>query len=86
LLCAGGRRIAFVHPKATAGINVAAYRYGATIAGGVLARWPRIKIVLTSGLPENKINGDPNAPSLRLLSKPYRRDGLGRLIREVLDA
>jgi PAS domain S-box-containing protein len=58
---------------------------GYELARTVLSRWPAIKIVLTSGFPENKINGDPNAPSLRLLSKPYRRDDLGRLIREVLD-
>jgi signal transduction histidine kinase len=59
---------------------------GYDIARTALSRWPTIKIVLTSGFPENKINGDANAPNLRLLSKPYRRDDLGRLIREVLDS
>jgi nitrogen-specific signal transduction histidine kinase/CheY-like chemotaxis protein len=59
---------------------------GYEIARTVLSRWPAIKIVLTSGFPENRTNGDANPPNLRLLSKPYRRDDLGRLIREVLDA
>ncbi len=59
---------------------------GYDIACTALSRWPAIKIVLTSGFPENRINGDANAPNLRLLSKPYRRDDLGRVIRDVLDS
>ncbi len=59
---------------------------GYEIAGRVLARWPRIKVVLTSGFPENRANGDANSRGLRLLSKPYRRDDLGRVIREALDS
>jgi len=51
----------------------------------VQSRRPAIKIVLTSGFPENKISGVPDAPNLRPLSKPYRRDELGQIIREVLD-
>ena len=58
---------------------------GYEIAGRVLARWPRIKVVLTSGFPENRANDD-HARGLRLLSKPYRRDDLGRIIREALDS
>jgi CheY-like chemotaxis protein len=59
---------------------------GYEIARTVQSRWPAIKVVLTSGFPENKINGSADAQNLRLLSKPYRRDDLGRLIREVLDS
>ena len=59
---------------------------GYEIADRVLSRWPQIKVVLTSGFPENRGNGDPIARGLRLLSKPYRRDDLGRIIREVLDS
>src|SRR6266566_607606 len=59
---------------------------GYEIAGRVLARWPQIKVVLTSGFPENRTKGDPTAHGLRLLSKPYRRDDLGRIIREALDS
>jgi len=59
---------------------------GYELARAVRSRWPTIKIVLTSGFPEYKINDVPNAPNLRLLSKPYRKDELGRIIREVLDS
>jgi len=61
---------------------------GYELARTVLSRWPQIQIVLTSGFPENKINGDGdgNERHLRLLSKPYRRDDLGRVIRDVLDS
>jgi PAS domain S-box-containing protein len=59
---------------------------GYALARAVLSRWPAIKIVLTSGFPERKIIGDVDVPSLQLLSKPYRRDDLGRLIRDTLDA
>jgi len=59
---------------------------GYELASAVRSRWPATKIVLTSTFPENRINGVPDAPNLRLLSKPYRRDELGRIIREVLDS
>jgi PAS domain S-box-containing protein len=59
---------------------------GYELARAVLSRWPAIKIVLTSGFPENRTNGEADAPNLRLLSKPYRRDELGRVIREILDS
>ena len=59
---------------------------GYELARLVLSRWPATKIVLTSGFPENKINGDVDLPNLRMLSKPYRRDDLARVLREVLDA
>jgi PAS domain S-box-containing protein len=59
---------------------------GYEIAGRVLSLWPKIKVVLTSGFPENRANGDPSERGLRLLSKPYRRDDLARIIREVLDS
>jgi signal transduction histidine kinase len=59
---------------------------GYEIAGRVLARWPQIKVVLTSGFPENRSNGDATSRGLRLLSKPYRRDDLGRIIREALNS
>ena len=61
---------------------------GYELARIVRARWPAVKIVLTSGFPENKINddSDANGRHLRLLSKPYRRDDLGRVIRDVLDS
>jgi len=59
---------------------------GYDVANTALVRWPAIKIILTSGFPEHRIASDMNAPKLRLLSKPYRRDDLGRIVREVLDS
>ena len=61
---------------------------GVGLAREVSERWPRIKILLTSGFPETKFGNDPAiaSPSVRLLTKPYRKDELGRVLREVLDA
>lgn len=60
---------------------------GIELAHKSLDRWPKLKVILTSGFPENKINGHGKhvTGGLRLLSKPYRKDDLARLIREVLD-
>lgn len=59
---------------------------GVELARTALSRWPRLKVVLTSGFPELRVgaNGD-SITGLRLLSKPYRRDDLARIIREALD-
>ena len=59
---------------------------GYEIAETVRTRWPTVKIVLTSGFPENRANGGGNGAGLRLLSKPYRREDLGRIIRDALDS
>jgi YesN/AraC family two-component response regulator len=60
---------------------------GLELARRVTARWPQVKIVLTSGFPETKINGNGGSISeRRLLSKPYRKDDLARVLREVLDS
>jgi PAS domain S-box-containing protein len=56
---------------------------GLELARIALARWPALKVVLTSGFggdrPENE------AGDLRLLAKPYRAADFARLLREVLD-
>ena len=44
------------------------------------SRWPAIKIVLTSGFPENRIAGNGNSHNFKLLSKPYRKEDIGRII------
>ncbi len=61
---------------------------GFGLASNVLQRWPSIKVLLTSGFPEAKINGrlGAAAASARLLGKPYRTDDLARIVREVLEA
>ena len=56
---------------------------GLELARAALARWPALKVVLTSGfageIPDNEV-GD-----LRLLAKPYRAADLGRTLRDALD-
>lgn len=48
-------------------------------------RWPKIKVLLTSGFPEEKINGNGQPPwNMRLLLKPYRKEDLALMLREVL--
>jgi CheY-like chemotaxis protein len=59
---------------------------GFELARTALTRWPGIKVVLTSGFPEAKLNGRlGGTPDARLLSKPYRKEDLARVLREVLD-
>jgi PAS domain S-box-containing protein len=48
-------------------------------------RWPSIRVLLTSGFPEEKINGNGQPPwNMRLLLKPYRKEDLALILREVL--
>src|SRR5665213_1296863 len=59
---------------------------GYDIARTALSRWPAMKVVLTSGFPEVKLNDNGGPPaSMRLLTKPYRKADLARALREVLD-
>jgi len=58
---------------------------GYELARAAQSRWPRMKVVLTSGFPDLKINGNGNAPDIRLLSKPYRREDLARVIVDALE-
>ncbi len=59
---------------------------GVELARTAMARWPALKVVLTSGFSEARLNHNGDAPTgLRLLSKPYRREELARTLREVLD-
>ncbi|HYM01819.1 MAG TPA: ATP-binding protein [Stellaceae bacterium] len=59
---------------------------GLALAGMVSARWPGIKVVLTSGFPGAKIGANGIAAGTRLLSKPYRKADLARALHEVLHA
>jgi signal transduction histidine kinase len=57
---------------------------GYDLAEEVYATWPDIKVVLTSGFPGSNHSGRSlrNTP---LLTKPYHRDALARMVRDVLD-
>ncbi len=60
---------------------------GFDLARLVLARWPAMKAVITSGFPELEPIGDSlTAGKLRRLTKPYRKGELAQTLREVLDA
>ncbi len=60
---------------------------GYDLARTAVSRWPAMKVLLTSGFPEAKLNGNGGPPvNMRLLTKPYRKDDLARALRDILDA
>ena len=62
---------------------------GYDLAKNAVARWPSLKVLLTSGFPETKLNGNGNgnaAVKMHLLTKPYRKDDLAIALRKALDA
>jgi nitrogen-specific signal transduction histidine kinase len=59
---------------------------GFDLAREATRRWPQLHIVLTSGFPNVTQRADMGVPSsVRLLGKPYRKDKLGAVIRNMLD-
>ncbi len=59
---------------------------GHALARHVAEFWPSVKVVLTSGFTETNVTGTFGAlaPTVRLLSKPYRRDDLAHAVRDAL--
>jgi CheY-like chemotaxis protein len=57
---------------------------GIELARTALARWPALKVILTSGFAGDRL--DNEAGDLRLLTKPYRAADFAKLLREVLDS
>jgi PAS domain S-box-containing protein len=60
---------------------------GRELARRARQRWPRIKVVFTSGFSETRLRGDAGRLSscTPLLSKPYRKEDLASAAREALD-
>jgi signal transduction histidine kinase/CheY-like chemotaxis protein len=59
---------------------------GVDLARIAIEKWPQLKVVLTSGFPEARIEIDNEMlRSLRLLSKPYSRVELATVLRNSLD-
>lgn len=59
---------------------------GCALAREVISRLPDAKILLTSGFPGARLNDMQSlGTSVRLLSKPYRKEDLARTVREVLN-
>jgi CheY-like chemotaxis protein len=49
-------------------------------------RWPHLKIILTSGFPQARVEGDGEvAATMTLLSKPYHKEELATALRTALD-
>jgi CheY-like chemotaxis protein len=61
---------------------------GVELARQAHQRWPTMKVVLTSGFSETRVNGNAGslAAGARVLSKPYRQEELACALREALDA
>jgi nitrogen-specific signal transduction histidine kinase/CheY-like chemotaxis protein len=59
---------------------------GVELAHIARERWPNLKIVLTSGFPQARVDGNGDLlGSLRLLSKPYHKEELAAALRAALD-
>ena len=58
---------------------------GFELANTAKARWPDLKVILTSGYPERKVAESLATVNFPLLTKPYRRAALAQILREVLD-
>jgi signal transduction histidine kinase/ActR/RegA family two-component response regulator len=60
---------------------------GFELARIVAKRWPELRVVFTSGFPETRLSGNVESlATARLLTKPYRKEDLARMLREALDA
>ena len=58
---------------------------GCQLAREFIERRPGVKVLLTSGFPGARLTGvDGFGVTLRLLDKPYRKQDLARIVREVL--
>jgi CheY-like chemotaxis protein len=59
---------------------------GIALAKQAIARWPGLRVLLTSGFPGTKIDARLGAleGTVTLLSKPYRTSDLARALRETL--
>jgi DNA-binding NtrC family response regulator len=59
---------------------------GIALTREVVKRHPESKILLTSGFPSGRLaDAEGLGSTVRLLSKPYRKDDLVRAVREALN-
>lgn len=58
---------------------------GMALARTAAARWPALRILLTSGFLQTRID-ERQLNGFRFLAKPYRREDLARTLREMLSA
>lgn len=57
---------------------------GMALARTAAARWPTLRILLTSGFPQTRLDESGQFNGFRFLAKPYRRDDLARTLNEML--
>lgn len=59
---------------------------GLDLARAAISGWPATKVVLTSGFPVPKLDGERGPiPGMCFLRRPYRKKDLARVLREALD-
>jgi PAS domain S-box-containing protein len=58
---------------------------GVELARLARERWPALKVVLTSGFPQSRLDRESAAGDIALLSKPYRKEDLAAALRVALD-
>jgi PAS domain S-box-containing protein len=58
---------------------------GRDLVQAAVARRPLLRTLLTSGFPDARWSGSTMRTGGRLLSKPYRKEELRRVVREILD-
>jgi PAS domain S-box-containing protein len=59
---------------------------GRDLAREALMRHPNLKVLLTSGFPESRVEREElSLRNIRLLSKPYRKQELAQTVRAILD-
>ncbi len=59
---------------------------GLELAREAMTRHPKLKVLLTSGFPEARLDREAlPTRNIRLLSKPYRKQELAQTVREILD-
>jgi CheY-like chemotaxis protein len=59
---------------------------GRDLASEAMTRHPQLKVLLTSGFPESRLEREElSLRKIRLLSKPYRKQELAQMVRAILE-
>jgi DNA-binding NarL/FixJ family response regulator len=59
---------------------------GRDLAREAMARHSHLKVLLTSGFPESRVEREElSLRNIRILSKPYRKQELAQMVRAILE-